>query len=121
MAKILIVDSDVHTQELARSFLTAAGHSMSVAIDGTAAMSHIVESSPDLVVTEIMVRKLDGLSLCKRIKADPQTQHIKVLVVSILAAAVRSQEASADGFLKKPLNERRLLDAVTSALDASSP
>jgi CheY-like chemotaxis protein len=99
-------------------FLSSAGHSVSFAGDGAAAMLEVLESSPDLIVTEIMIRKIDGLSLCKGIKRDPKTEHIKVLVISILAAVVRSQEAGADGFLKKPLTERRLVDAVTSALGA---
>jgi CheY-like chemotaxis protein len=116
--KILLVEADVHTRELARAFLSGAGHSVSFAVDGAAAMVEVLESPPDVIVTEIMLRKLDGLSLCKRIKGDPETQQIKVLVVSVLAAVVRSREAGADGFLKKPLTERRLVDAVTSALDA---
>ena len=118
LSKILIVESDVHARELARAFLSAAGHDVSFASDGAAAMLQVLESSPDMIVTEIMTRKVDGLSLCKRIKHDPKTEHMKVLVVSILAAVVRSQEAGADGFLKKPLTERRLVDAVTSALGA---
>ncbi len=118
MPKILIVESDVHTRELASAFLSGAGHSVSFADDGAAAMLDVLESSPDLVITEIMIRKVDGLSLCKRIKQDPKTEHIRVLVVSILAAVVRSREAGADGFLKKPLSERHLVDAVTSALGA---
>ena len=120
MPKILIVESDVHTRELARVFLSGAGHSVSFAGDGAAAMLEVVGSAPDVVVTEIMIRKVDGLSLCKRIKGDPKTEHIKVLVVSILAAVVRSQEAGADGFLKKPLTERGIVEAVTSALGAQT-
>jgi CheY-like chemotaxis protein len=116
--RILIVESDVHTRELAHAFLTGAGHSVTFAGDGAAAMNELAESSPDMILTEIMLPKLDGLSLCKRVKGDPQTQHVKVLVFSVLAAVVRSHEAGADGFLKKPLSERRLLDAVTSALGA---
>jgi CheY-like chemotaxis protein len=118
LSRILIVENDVHTRELARAFLTGAGHTVSFAGDGGAALLELVQSAPELVVTEIMLPKVDGLSLCERIKRDPETQHIKVLVVSMLAAAVRSREAGADGFLKKPLSERRLVDAVTSALDA---
>jgi CheY-like chemotaxis protein len=118
VSRILIVESDFHTRELARAFLTGAGHSVSFAPDGDAALLELVASSPDIVVTEIMLPKLDGLSLCERIKRDPETQHIKVLVFSILAAVVRSREAGADGFVKKPLSERRLVDAVANALCA---
>ena len=120
MARILIVESDAHARELARSFLTSAGHVVTHAADGAEVLAQLSVEAPDVVLTEIMVRKVDGLLLCKRIKGDPMTAHIKVVVFSILAAMVRSREAGADDFLKKPLTERKLLDVVTSVL-ASSP
>ncbi|MEP7125275.1 MAG: response regulator [Byssovorax sp.] len=119
MPKVLIVENDAHARELARSFLTSAGHAVTLATDGAEALAHVAATPPDLILTEIMVRKVDGLALCKRIKAEPATQHIKVVVFSILAAMVRSQEAGADGFIKKPLTERKLVDSVTSVLAAS--
>lgn len=118
MPRVLIVESDVHVRELARTFLTAAGHAVTLAGDGAEALVCVAEAPPDVVLTEIMVRKIDGLALCKRLKADPATAHIKVIVFSILAATVRSREAGADGFLKKPSTERRLVEAVTSAFGA---
>ena len=79
----------------------------------------LAEVRPDVVITEIMLRKVDGLSLCKHIKADPTTQHIKVVVFSILAAMVRSREAGADEFLKKPLTQPKLVNVVASVLRGS--
>jgi len=117
----LIVEGDRHARELSRSFLTRAGHAVALAGDGAEAMALVVGAPPDVVLTEIMVRKIDGLVLCRHIKADPATRHIKVVVFSVLAAMVRSKEAGADGFLKKPLSERRLVDAVASALGADLP
>lgn len=120
MARILIVESDAHARELARSFLADAGHVVTHAGDGAEALVQLSEAPPEVVLTEIMVRKVDGLSLCKRIKGDPTTAHIKVVVFSILAAMVRSREAGADDFLKKPLTERKLLDVVASVLASAS-
>jgi CheY-like chemotaxis protein len=116
--RVLIVESDAHARELARAFLAGAGYAVTVANDGAEALAQVAVSAPDVILTEIMVRKVDGLALCKRIKGDPGTQHIKVVVFSILAAMVRSQEAGANGFIKKPLTERKVVDAVTSALGA---
>jgi CheY-like chemotaxis protein len=116
--RVLIVESDAHARELARSFLTSAGHAVTLVGDGAEALVQVSASLPDVVLTEIMVRKLDGLALCKRIKAEPSTAHIKVVVFSILAAAVRSREAGADEFFKKPLTERKLVDVVSSVLGA---
>ncbi len=116
MPRVLIVESDAHARELARSFLASAGYTVTLAGDGAEAVVEVSASPPDVVLTEIMVRKLDGLALCKRIKADPATAHVKVVVFSILAALVRSREAGADEFFKKPLTERKLVDAVSRVL-----
>lgn len=116
MPRVLIVEGDAHARELARSFLAGAGHEVTLAGDGAEALVQVSTAPPDVVLTEIMVRKIDGLALCKRIKAEPTTAHIKVVVFSILAALVRSREAGADEFIKKPLTERKLVDAVTSVL-----
>jgi CheY-like chemotaxis protein len=113
---VLIVEGDAQARELARAFLMAEGHSVALAIDGAEALLRLGEAPPDVVITEIMVRKIDGLALCKRIKSDPATQHIKVVVFSIMAAMVRSREAGADDFLKKPLTQRKLVDVVAGVL-----
>ncbi len=113
---MLIVEADIHVRELAKSFLSDAGHTVTFATDGAEALTRLPEVQPDVVLTEIMLRKLDGLALCKRIKAEPSTQHIKVIVASILAAAARAKEAGADDFLKKPLAQQRLVDAVNSVV-----
>jgi CheY-like chemotaxis protein len=116
VSSVLIVEGDAHARELARAFLAGEGHTVTLALDGAEALLRLGESPPDVVLTEIMVRRIDGLALCKRIKGDPATQHIKVIVFSIMAAMVRSREAGADDFLKKPLTQRKLVDVVASVL-----
>ena len=113
---LLIVEGDAHARELSRVFLAAEGHTVALATDGVEALLRLSESPPDVVITEIMVRKIDGLALCRRIKSDPATHHIKVVVCSIMAAMVRSREAGADDFIKKPLTQRKLIDVVASVL-----
>ncbi len=112
----MIVDGDAHARELARAFLAGVGHSVTLAADGAEALARLADAHPDVILTEIMLRKIDGLSLCKRVKGDPATEHIKVVVFSIMAALVRSHEAGADEFLKKPLTQRKLVDVVASVL-----
>ena len=73
--------------------------------------------SPDIIITEILVPKLDGLALCRQLKADPVTHGIAVLVFSILAAGGRAREAGADAFLLKPLAEHRLVETVRQLLE----
>jgi CheY-like chemotaxis protein len=55
---------------------------------------------------------LDGLSVCRALKSDPLTRDIPVLILSILSAEDRAQAAGADFFVKKPINDRRLVEAV---------
>jgi len=114
---ILVVERDPHIRALEAHFLQEAGFEVAFATDGHEALKRARESSPDIVITEVLVPKLDGLSLCRQIKSDPHTKHICVLVFSILAASSRAAEAGADAFLMKPLAEQRLLSTVNSLIE----
>lgn len=93
-------------------FLSEIGHVVETATDGQEALVKVQRQRPDLVITEILVPKLDGLALCRRLKSNPETRSIPVLVLSILAAGARSKEAGADGFMLKPLAQHRLIAMV---------
>lgn len=114
---VLVVERDPHVRELEAHFLKEAGFEVAFAPDGLEALRQATQLVPDIVVTEILVPKLDGLALCRRLKADERTRSISVLVFSILAARTRAVEAGADAFLMKPLAERRLLSTVQSLLE----
>jgi len=119
-AIILVVDRDPHVRELESHFLHQAGYSVGFAQDGEDALEQARKKFPDIIITEILVPGLDGLTLCRRLKADPRTRDIAVLVFSILAAAGRAREAGADAFLLKPLAEHTLVDTVRQLLEARS-
>lgn len=76
-------------------------------------------SVPRIVVTEILVPRLDGLSLCRALKSDPKTRSILVLVFSHLHAEDRAKEAGADAFMIKPIDEEYLIDIVSRLLELS--
>ena len=117
-ALILVVDRDPHIRELEAHFLDQAGYSVGFAEDGNGALEQARKTPPDIIITEILVPVLDGLTLCRRLKADPRTRDISVVIFSILAAAERAREANADAFLKKPLAEHTLVDTVRRLLEA---
>jgi two-component system response regulator MprA len=119
-AIILVVDRDPHIRELEAHFLNQAGYSVGFAKDGDGALEQARSIHPEIIITEILVPALDGLTLCRRLKADPETRDIAVLVFSILAAAGRAREAGADAFLLKPLAEHTLVDTVRELLEARS-
>lgn len=119
-AIILVVDRDPHVRELEAHFLNEAGYSVEFEQNGHGALEQVRKLVPDIVITEILVPMLDGLALCRRIKADPVTRDTAVLVFSILSAADRAREAGADAFLLKPLAEHALVDTVRRLLEARS-
>lgn len=118
---ILFVERDPHVRALGTQFLVEAGHRVDFALDGVDALDKIAARPPGLVISEILVPKLDGLALCRRLKANPATRHIHVLVLSILAASARATEAGADGFLLKPLSRHRLIAMVQGLFPERSP
>jgi len=114
---VLVVERDPHIRALEAHFLQEAGFEVALATDGQEALKRAKECKPDVVITEILVPKLDGLSLCRQLKQDPLTHRITVLIFSILAASGRAAEAGADAFLMKPLSEQRLLGTVKSLIE----
>jgi DNA-binding response OmpR family regulator len=115
-AIILVVERDPHVRELESYFLNEAGFGVEFAADGAAALQTAQAVRPDIIITEVLVPKMDGLALCRRVKADPNLSHTVVLVFSILAVQARAREAGADAFLMKPLAEKRLVDTVRQLL-----
>lgn len=81
-ALILVVERNPMVQRLERFFLEQAGYSVEFTSDGLAALARAQELRPAILVTEILVPKLDGLSLCRTIKSDPATRQMLVIGVS---------------------------------------
>lgn len=109
---ILVVERNPAVQRLERYFLEQAGYAVEFANDGLSALERARELKPKILVAEILVPALDGLSLCRSLKADPATSRILVLIFSHLHAEDRALEAGADAFLIKPLNEELLIETV---------
>lgn len=115
-ALILVVERDPHVRALESYFLNEAGFSVEFAADGAAALDRARELHPDIIISEVLVPKIDGLALCRAVRDDAKLRDIVVLIFSILAVESRAQEAGADAFLRKPLAERRLVDTVHELL-----
>lgn len=115
-ALILVVERDPQTQRLERYFLEQAGFGVEFASDGRKGLELARELVPDIVVAEILVGGMDGLTVCRTLKAEPATSNIIVLIFSILAAAERARAAGADAFVRKPLGDERLVASVEALL-----
>ena len=118
---ILIAERDENVRELQRYFLERAGFAVRFCDDGVTALDAARSTHPVLVITEILIPKLDGLTLCRQLRADAGTSHIPVVVFSILAAAARAADAGASAYLRKPLVEAVFLTTIRGALSAPSP
>jgi CheY-like chemotaxis protein len=109
---ILIAERDQNVRELQQFFLDGAGYAVEFADDGEAALERARSAPPALLVTEILIPRLDGLALCRRLREDPVTAAVPVIVFSILSAAARAAEAGASAFLRKPLVQSVFVAAV---------
>ena len=119
-ALILVVERNPVVQRLERYFLEQAGYAVEFASDGRSALERAREVRPTIVVTEIMVPVLDGLSLCRILKSEPNTAHARVLIFSHLHAEDRAREVGADAFLLKPLSEELLIETVEKLIASPS-
>ncbi len=119
-ALILVVERNPIVQRLEKYFLEQGGFGVEFVADGVAALKRARELHPNILVTEILVPKMDGLSLCHALKSDPATSDIRVLVFSHLHAEDRARDAGADAFLVKPLDESRLIETVANLISMSS-
>jgi CheY-like chemotaxis protein len=115
---ILIAERDQAVRELQRYFLGKAGFDTWFVDDGEAALEKARATHPQVIITEILIPKIDGLALCRRLRDDPLTQDIPVIVFSILVAAARATEAGAKAFLRKPIVESIFLATIKDVIAA---
>jgi DNA-binding response OmpR family regulator len=108
---ILIAERDLNVRKLQEFFLAQAGFAVEFVDDGATALERARVAPPSLLITEILIPKLDGLALVRRLREDVRTCGVPVLVFTILAAEARALEAGA-AFLRKPLVDSTFVAAV---------
>jgi CheY-like chemotaxis protein len=113
---ILIVDDDMAMAESCLMFLEAQGFHVSIAADGADALSRIKEKAHDLVISDCAMPGMSGQELSDRLKGDPATAHMPVLLMSGSMRCELGGNASYDAFLRKPFLAENLLAEVRSLL-----
>jgi CheY-like chemotaxis protein len=113
---ILIAERDRTVRELQLFFLNGAGFAVEFADDGQSALERVRQDTPALLITEILIPKIDGLALCRLVRSDAAVHGLPVIVFSILAASARASDAGAAAFLRKPLVESTFLAAINGVM-----
>jgi len=114
--RILVVDDSITTRTLEKNILEAAGYAIETAIDGQEAWERILANRPDLIVSDIAMPRLNGFDLTRRIKEDPQTSQMPVILVTSLDTPeekTRGIEAGADAYIiKSRFDQNMLLETI---------
>jgi two-component system, OmpR family, alkaline phosphatase synthesis response regulator PhoP len=119
LSDVFIVDKDIHLRKLLVEFLSDLNCRLQFFDDGYTALDATRRNPPTLVITEVLVPRLDGLTLCRLIKGDPTLVAVKVLVLSFLSAEDRALLCRADEFIQKPIQRPIILQAVRALIRAS--
>ncbi len=117
--RILVVDDTPLNVKLLHDLLTNQGYQVSTAESGPQALALIETAAPDLVLLDVMMPVMSGYEVCQRLRADPRTQMLPVVMVTALDGKqdrIQGLEAGADDFLSKPINKLELLARVRSLL-----
>jgi two-component system phosphate regulon response regulator PhoB len=117
--KILVVEDDEDIQELVRFNLSREGHSVTCASSGEAGLAAVRKEAPDLIVLDLMLPGMDGLELCRILRADASTADIPIVIMSAKGEesdVVTGLELGADDYLTKPFSPRILLARVKAVL-----
>ncbi len=111
IARILVADDDKLFQELFKDLIVDMGHDVLMVDNAMELLEKVKEYKPDIIMSDVVMPGIDGFELTRRLKADPQTMHIPVVIITSLsdrAAKVLGLECGADELLNKPLDETEL-------------
>ncbi len=118
-ATILIVDDLAANAQLLQRILEREGHRVLFAHNGEEALTRVRRDHPDLVLMDVIMPTLDGFETCRRLKGDPETRLVPVVLITALQGTddrVRGLEVGADDFLRRPVNTAELTARVRSLL-----
>src|SRR5215472_13591258 len=121
--RILIVDDERDFVELVQFRLAALGYEFIVASDGVQALSQARQFKPDLILLDILLPDLDGLSVCEILRRQPSTKKIPIIFMSALSGEVtkRTVAMHAEDFCTKPLDLPRLEQRIADLLHREIP
>ena len=116
MARILVVDDEPDIVRVVVKIMEARGHTVTTAKDGAEAIDRVKADPPDVVILDLNLPKIDGYEVCKRIKTDPATRHVPVVMMTAAYVSVEDARtgsaAGADEYVVKPFLREVLVHNV---------
>lgn len=119
MAKILVVDDDLTVQLVLKNLLTSQNHDVAIANNGEEALRQVKLLYPDLIICDWIMPRLDGLEVCRQVKADPELATTFIILLTMrdqITDRVQGLDAGADEFISKPIDMEELLARVRAGL-----
>ena len=120
--RVLVVDDDDVIRQLITVNLELEGFEVIPAVDGQDALDKVKDAQPDVVTLDVMMPRVDGWEAAARLREDPETAHIKVILLSARAQESdiqRGERIGVDAYLTKPFDPDELIDVVRRLVDAS--
>ncbi len=117
--RILIADDEPVNQELLEAFLVKEGYELEFANDGLDALEKVESFQPDLVLLDVMMPKMSGFEVCEKLKSNPETSGVMILMVTALSELgdiERAVKVGCDDYLSKPIHKLELLKRVENML-----
>ena len=119
-ASILLVDDNAQNLELMQAFLDELPCKLRTASDGVEAIESIDREQPDLVILDVMMPRMSGFEVCQKIKSQPSTRDIVIIMVTALNEVSdyeRAEECGTNDFITKPVNKLELITRVRTLLE----
>lgn len=113
--RVLIAEDEPHIVESLSFVLQRSGYQVSSVLDGESAMALLRTDPPDMVILDVMLPKLNGFEVLKRLKADPALRSIPVIILTAKGQTQdrrMAEEIGVDGFMTKPFSNREIVDEV---------
>lgn len=117
---ILVVDDEELTRRMLSAFLKLNGLNCIEAEDGLEALEKAVKFNPDAVILDVMMPQMDGITVCKKLRANPATVNIPIIILSgqsHINAEGEGLEAGANAYMRKPMDPKEMLRLLTDLMD----
>jgi DNA-binding response OmpR family regulator len=113
---ILVIEDDATTADIIRLYVEQEGYAVTVASDGRRGLAHALEDKPDLILLDVMLPSLDGIELCRRLRAESEAPVIMLTARSTEDDKVAGLDAGADDYISKPFSPRELVARIEAVL-----